>query len=65
MHNILEKPFGAEPEGWIYKEWRQIGTLESGVDVYRNTKTGRLGVEREFTYLVDPSKAEKAEIKLY
>lgn len=33
--------------------WRKIGENERGEAIYRNIKTGKLAVEKDFMYLVE------------
>lgn len=43
------------------KTWTLAGRLNTGEAVYRSTD-GRLAVEKDYSYLVDASAEEKAEI---
>ena len=47
-----------------YQIWRQIGETERGEAIFKNLDTGEIAVEKDNTYLVEPTKEdmEGAEI---
>lgn len=44
------------------KGWYKIGTLKNGEAIYCHTN-GEIGIEKNFTHIVNPSKEEIQEIK--
>jgi len=48
-----------------YKVWKQIGETERGEAIFKNSDTGEIAVEKDYTYLVEPTEKDLKGAKIW